>query len=101
MASDFFGGGGGPWGAIVAAILAAIAGLAWLFRLEGRSTENSRSLTSEKGEREKSLRELEDRLAKQREEDRAQRHQDWAHMEAQLTQIQADIRELLQRTAGK
>lgn len=100
MASDFFGGGG-PWGSIVAAILAAITGLGWLFRLEGRSTTNSQSLADEKREREKALYDLEERLAKQREEDRAQRHQDWTHMESQLTQIQADIRELLQRTAGK
>lgn len=58
----------------------------WLARLESRSNANSKDLVA-----------LEKRLADQRREDMEIRARDWGRMEQAITNIQADIKKLLER----
>jgi len=59
----------------------------WAARLESRASQNTRDLSK-----------LEQRLAEQRREDLEARSRDWRRMEASITEIQGDIKKLLERS---
>lgn len=73
----------------------------WFARLEGRGRRNAEDIAAERSDRIKALTDLERRMEKERDEDRATRERDWQQMNARLDGIQTDIKELLQRTAPK
>lgn len=80
------------WWAVFAGLVAA--GF-WFARLEGRGRQNRQDITTETRTRTEALKQLEERLDKQRAEDRAARDRDWSQMNARLDTIQTDIKEIL------
>jgi len=82
-------------------LVAGFVGLTgWAIRLETRAKRNSDDIMRESTARKEELMRLEERLANQRREDMESRQRDWSEMKDTLKQVQADIRELLQRTSG-
>lgn len=72
------------WGVMVG----FVGFIAWQVRLEARANQNN-----------KDLERLERRFEQRRQEDLQNARRDWDELKTHMTQIQADIRELLQRTS--
>ena len=74
---------------------AAVGAALWMGRLEARGKQNKLDIERETKDRIESLTRLEEKLGRERDEDRADRERTYHSIE----QIQTDIKELLQRTS--
>ena len=76
-----------------------VAAVLWFGRLESRSKQNQKDIARETAQRVKEMTRLEEKLDKQRDEDRAERDRTWKEIHHSIEIIHQDIKELLQRTS--
>lgn len=76
-----------------------VAAVLWFGRLEARSKRNQDDIARETAARVREMTRLEQKLDKQRDEDRGERERMWGTIQHSLEIVQKDIKELLQRTS--